>query len=290
MRRSIYTFTFVLLATACNFAFAQQALQTIHGNSNLVKYLNAQKWNNLFPNRVGYQNGKPIAGHIDLYSFNAFLQAAGKFPAFLNEGTETERKRELAAFLANIAQETSGGWAAAPGGYFAWGLHYAEEQGCENGSPNYSDTNNKTYPPIKGVSYHGRGPKQLSWNYNYGQFSQAYFGDKEILLRNPALVSTDPVISFSSAIWFWMTAQPPKPSCHDVMIGKWQPSLHDIENGRQPGFGATVNVINGGIECGNNDTLTKTQYRYSYYLYFCKYLRVDPGPNIKCGAQKPFNF
>lgn len=275
---------------ASNIVVAQQALQSINGHSKLAKYLNAQKWDELFPNRVGYKNGKHIAGHTDLYSYKAFLQAAGKFPAFMNEGTETERKRELAAFLANIAQETSGGWAEAPGGYYAWGLHFAEEQGCENGCPNYSDTNNKMYPAIKGVSYHGRGPKQLSWNYNYGQFSQAYFGDKEILLKNPALLSSDPVISFSSAIWFWMTAQPPKPSCHDVMVGKWQPTPHDIENGRLPGFGATVNVINGGIECGNNDTLAKTQYRYSYYLYFCRYFKVDPGLNIKCSTQKPFNF
>ena len=294
MRKYIGTFFWLLIIICCNIAAGQQSdakpLQYISSRSNIGKYLNAKKWNELFPNRYGLKNGKTIAGYKDLYAFNAFAQAAGKFPGFLNNTDDKLNKRELAAFLANIAQETSGGWANAPGGYFLWGLHFAEEQGCENGCANYSDTNNKTYPVVKGVSYHGRGPKQLSWNYNYGQFSIAYFGNKETLLKNPSLLSTDPLISFSSAIWFWMTSQAPKPSCHDIMTGKWQPTPHDIEMGRLPGFGATVNVINGGIECGNNDALTKTQYRYSYYLYFCKYLQVDPGPNVKCGTQKPFNL
>jgi hypothetical protein len=49
------------------------------------------------------------------------VEAAKHFPDFLNGDADTQ-KRELAAFLANIAQETSGGWAEAPGGYFKWGL------------------------------------------------------------------------------------------------------------------------------------------------------------------------
>ena len=33
----------------------------------------------------------------------------------------------MSAFLANIAQETSGGWSNAPEGYFKWGLYFLEE-------------------------------------------------------------------------------------------------------------------------------------------------------------------
>ena len=39
----------------------------------------------------------------------------------------------------------------------------------------------------------------------------------------------------------------PKPSCHDIMVGKWIPSKEIQLKGRLPGFGVTVNVINGGI-------------------------------------------
>ena len=52
----------------------------------------------------------------------------------------------------------------------------------------YADTESqKKYPPVKNVYYFGRGPKQLSWNYNYGQFSEAWFGNKSTLLNHPEL-------------------------------------------------------------------------------------------------------
>ena len=85
-----------------------------------------------------------------------------------------------------------------------------------------------------------------------------------------------------------MTPQFPKPSCHDIICEKWIPTAVDIEKGRLPGFGATVNVINGGVECGSGFDNAMTQHRYQYYLYFCKYFRVSPGENITCTNQKPF--
>ena len=38
-----------------------------------------------------------------------------------------------------------------------------------------------------------------------------------------------------------------KPSCHAVMTGTWQPSSADSAANRQPGFGTTTNIINGGV-------------------------------------------
>ncbi|MGV2805256.1 chitinase, partial [Clostridium perfringens] len=43
---------------------------------------------------------------------------------FLKEGFKKDRKRELAAFLANLSHETGGGWATAPGGPLRWGLFW----------------------------------------------------------------------------------------------------------------------------------------------------------------------
>jgi basic endochitinase B len=276
-----YSFLLLFLISYDRADARQKILKDASVKANITKYIDEEEWNALFPNR--YHLPKE-----DFYSYKAFVQAAKKFPLFLNEGIVNDRKRELCAFLANIAQETNGGWAAAPGGYFKWGLYYMEEKGCEQGCPAYSDVNNKMYPPAVGKSYHGRGPKQLSWNYNYGQFSEAYYGNKDELLQNPELVATDAVVSFSSAIWFWMTTQAPKPSCHDIMVGKWTPTENDKQHGRVPGFGATVNVINGGIECGKQEA-EKTKYRYEYYKYFCKYFNVQPGSNIECSTQQAFN-
>lgn len=293
MKNSFYLFCLLLLLV--NSGCGQQISSVkplkeslINNNkTNLNKYINEKKWNELFPNRYGIGLKDSINNNPDFYSFKTFVIAAKIFPSFLSEGDQNTRKRELAAFLANLAQETSGGWQTAPGGYFKWGLYFLEEGG--SGHLNrYVDTSKKNYPGVDGKYYYGRGPKQLTWNYNYGQFSEAWFGNKDTLLQHPELLSKDPVLSFASALWFWMTPQFPKPSCHDIMIGKWIPTASDTLKGRMPGFGATVNVINGGVECGNGTSLAKTQYRYDYYLYFCKYFQVSPGDNISCANQKPF--
>jgi hypothetical protein len=262
--------------------------QLINNNTtNVSRYLNEKKWNELFPKRYGIGIKDSLNNIADFYSFKTFVLAAKIFSSFLAESDSNTQKRELAAFLANIAQETSGGWETAPGGYFKWGLYFLEETATAV-KPAYNDTSKKSYPGIEGEYYYGRGPKQLTWNYNYGQFSEAWYGNKDSLLKHPDLLSKDPLLSFASALWFWMTAQYPKPSCHDIMIGKWIPTSDDIQKGRLPGFGATVNVINGGVECGSGIDILKTKYRYQYYQYFCNYFHVAPGDNITCSSQKPF--
>ena len=259
--------------------------------SPLSQLLNDRIWNELFPNRyldtAGSITKQKRNRKNDFYSFQALKMAADYFPNFLSGEDRVQQKRELCAFLANIAYETGAGWAEAPGGYYNWGLFYTQEKGCEKGCPNYSDPLKIKYPPQPEQSYHGRGPLQLSWNYNYGQFSEAFFGTKDTLLLHPDLVAKNPVISFASAIWFWITPQVPKPSCHDVISDSWKPTIKDSVAGRLPGFGTVVNVINGGIECGKTTTIA-TNYRLGYYLYFCRYFKVSPGENISCSGQRPF--
>lgn len=245
-------------------------------NKNFEKLITSKKWDQLFPHRN------------KIYSYKAICKATCYFPDFLNSKDIILQKRELAAFLANIAQETSGGWEQAPGGYFKWGLFYVEEQIDQ--SIHYVDSSKLKFTPIKGVNYHGRGPKQLSWNYNYGQFSEAWFGTKDSLLKHPELVSSDEILCMASALWFWCYPQPPKPSCHQIMTETWKPTENDIKNGRLPGFGSTVNVINGGIECGKGKSFEKTKKRYEYYIYFCKFFDVSPGENISCENQLPFGI
>ena len=63
---------------------------------------------------------------------------------------------------------------------------------------------NKTRPTSL---YPPSGPIQLSWNYNYGYFSEEVLGDKDILLQNPDQVAQDGKTAFQTALWFWMTPQ-----------------------------------------------------------------------------------
>ncbi len=218
------------------------------------------------------------------------------YGVFAKEGNDTVRKRELAAFLANIAQETTGGWDTAPGGRYSWGLYFREEQGYE-GTNNigYRDENNLIYPPAPGKSYHGRGPIQLSYNYNYGQVSEFLFGDKNVLLANPEQIIQDGALAFQTAIWFWMTPQYPKPSAHDVMVGNWTPSNYDLERNRTPGFGMTINIINGGVECGKGTEINKVLHRIGHYNRFSDILGVnndldttDDCSECGCAQMTPF--
>ncbi|KAJ4955142.1 hypothetical protein NE237_011925 [Protea cynaroides] len=83
------------------------------------------------------------------------------------------------------------------------------------------------YPCVTDRGYYGRGPLQLSWNYNYGAAGNSIGFDG---LNYPETVANDVVTSFKTALWFWMN------NCHSI-----------ITSGQ--GFGATIQAINGAIEC-----------------------------------------
>ena len=239
------------------------------GDNSFENIVSRQTHENMFPNRDG------------LYSYNSLVTATQRYPQFCNEGTDTQRRREAAAFLANIAHETGS-------------LQYIEELRCiPNGcGDEYCDKpngmaslrNNTTYPCKPNRSYHGRGPMQLSWNYNYGAAGQALGLD---LLDNPDLVKSDGAIAFSTGLWFWMTPQPPKPSCHAVMSGTWTPEPDDTIKGRVPGFGMTINIINGGLEC-SIPTNDQVKNRVGLYQRFCEMLSVSIGENLYCDRMEHY--
>ncbi|KAL6219669.1 hypothetical protein ACLB2K_007428 [Fragaria x ananassa] len=82
----------------------------------------------------------------------------------------------------------------------------------------------------------------LGKNYNYGQAGKALGFDG---LKNPELVANNSILAFKTALWFWMTEQKPKPSCHDVMVGRYVLTEADVAANRTAGFGMVTNIING---------------------------------------------
>ncbi|GJM94539.1 hypothetical protein PR202_ga11191 [Eleusine coracana subsp. coracana] len=205
----------------------------------------------------------------DFYNYTAFLRAADRFPGFAAAGDLATRKREAAAFLAQISHETTGGWATAPDGPYAWGLCFKEEVSPPS---DYCDANNTQWPCVPGK------------NYNYGPAGKALGFDG---LGEPELVASDPYVAFETALWFWMTPQPPKPSCHDVMVGRYKPSDADTAANRVAGFGLTTNIINGRLECGIPDQ-SQVNDRVGYFHRYCDLLGVDVGANLDCANQKPY--
>jgi chitinase len=238
--------------------------------------LSKQQYERLFPH------------HNPLYSYEAFIKAAAYFPLFAGEGPPETRKRELAAFLAQAAHETTNGGPGSPGGAYAWGLYYTQELNCDDGHCTvYNKAGTTSYQPAPGRSYHGRGPLQLSYAYNYGM-AGAEMGLP--LLEHPELVSQDGVIAFRAALWFWMKAQPPKPSCHAVICGTWTPTAEDTRLGRKPGFGMTINIINGAMECKSQDPHIKAnrEDRIGFYRRFAAALGTTTGPDCDCSGMAPY--
>ncbi|GKU77424.1 chitinase [Paenibacillus sp. L3-i20] len=212
------------------------------------------------------------------------------FGSFIKEGTVTNRKRELAAFLANISHETGGGGPNPRGGVSTWGLFWNEEIAYMNTTTvNYAESHND-FPPVAGKSYHGRGPIQLSWNYNYGLFSSIIYGTKDTLLEEPELIVKDGKLGFMTAILFWMTPQPPKPSAHDVMVGNWTPSETDITKGlTSPGFGITIMIINGNLEGNNDESDRRIKRRVTHYRDITARMGVNiDGEKLDTAGMSPF--
>lgn len=207
------------------------------------------------------------------------------FGDFLNEASSSNNRRELAAFLANISKETTGGWqlpvgGGSPGDYASWGLYFVHEVGYNksNGAGTYSQPHAE-FPPNSKVGYYGRGPIQLSWNYNYGQFSKFIYNDKNVLLDYPDSIQENGVLAFKSALWFWMMPQCPKPSCHQVMHDQWlHDSAYTAAKMYSKGFAHTNNIINGGLECrsGSSSAFTdKVKLRSDLYKYYLGILGFD---------------
>ncbi|CAN6206622.1 unnamed protein product [Urochloa humidicola] len=224
-------------------------------------------------------NACPAKG---FYTYAAFIAAANSFPGFGTTGTLDTQKREVAAFLAQTSHETTGGWPTAPDGPYSWGYCFKEENGGAAG-PGYCQPSSQ-WPCAAGKKYYGRGPIQISYNYNYGPAGQAI---GQNLLGNPDLVASDATVSFKTAIWFWMTPQSPKPSCHGVITGQWSPTSADQAAGRLPGYGVITNIINGGLECGRGAD-SRVADRIGFYKRYCDLLGVTYGANLDCYNQTPF--
>ena len=311
----------LLLSLKCNSTVNSNAINHI-GKINIADLLTEKQFNGLFPMRNKFYSYtafikavkemarikvKVVRRAVSVYQFTRTDKSTGKSVIVRQDGDWNEEwakkkpdsiyeidygdfcpgkglqtnKKELAAFFANVAHETRHG----EDGKYNDGLMLIHEN---NTSLAYT-ADNDTYPPVPGKKYYGRGPIQLSYNGNYGNASDCIFGDKNVLLNNPELVETDPVIAFKTAIYFWMTPQTLKPSAHDVMIGKWQPTATDKAAGRTPGFGMTINIVNGQIECNKGENMYSMNDRIGFYRYFLSKLGAgDPNCACSCGKMKAY--
>ena len=133
---------------------------------------------------------------------------------------------------------------------------YIEE--INGASQNYCDSSQ--WPCNPNRKYYGRGPLQLTWNYNYGPAGKS-IGFNGI--DAPGTVAEDVTVSFKAAMWFWFVGG----NVHSI-----------ITSGR--GFGRTIRAINGG-ECNGKQT-SSVNARIGYYKEYCSKFGVAPGDNLAC--------
>jgi chitinase len=175
-------------------------------------------------------------GKNQVYTYAGLCGALAKplYSKFASSGDLTADKREVAAFFAHVAWET--------------------------GNLVYTDQQQKD--PATGM-YWGRGPLQLTWNYNYMACGNAI---GQPLLAQPDLVSKDPIVTWETALWFWLYNDSGKGFTSHTAIGRGS-------------FGDTLRVINS-IECvaGNS----AQQGRINNYTKYCNQLTVDPGTQLTC--------
>lgn len=154
-------------------------------NSNMIT--EAQFNQIVNPNRI-CEVGSDGAAAIAFYTYANLVAAFNKYP--FPTYPPISSALEWAAFFGQTAHES---------GNFC----YINEFGAQ--SLAYC-VDTPDYPCVPGAKYFGRGPIQLSYNYNYGPFSEAWFnGNKSVLLYNPDLVGQNGVTGWGSGLWFWAT-------------------------------------------------------------------------------------
>ncbi|WP_327400095.1 chitinase [Streptomyces sp. NBC_01288] len=198
------------------------------------------QFNQMFPSRNSF------------YTYSGLTAALSAYPGFANTGSDTTKKQEAAAFLANVSHETGG-------------LVYIVEQNTAN-YPTYCDWSQSYGCPAGQAAYYGRGPLQISWNFNYKAAGDALGID---LLGNPWLVQNDSAVAWKTALWYWNTQSGPgSMTPHNAMV-----------NGA--GFGQTIRSINGSIECDGKSP-AQVQSRVDAYTRFTSILGTSTGANLYC--------
>lgn len=130
---------------------------------------------------------------------------------------------------------------------------------------NSSDTNNQ---------YYGRGGKQLSYPYNYIYYGSIVNPNNKLdLAKNPNKLQESGELGWATALAFWSYPFPKtspagqdKPSMHEGFFSATHVGIVDFDS--LVGFGKTVNIINGGVECGKSRTYVPitTLNRINSYL------------------------
>lgn len=266
----------------------------------------AQAYKNLFVTQTAYttpfNNGNSFSNNREFAAFFANINQetnGAAPPTFLENGnfTTTGAGSMGAAYGLTAINEGSCATSGCPAygtkkGFCESTDPTAKLSAC-NGIPTTPDgtdycslavrfCNEGNYPAnTPSYQFFGRGSKQLTHAYNYIFYgSRIAPSDPLNLANNPSLVGSGGVTGWAVGLAYWaIQFQEPnntlKPSMHDGFFNPTTGSVSEAFN-LETGFGKTINIINGGVECGITRQFiqTTTLNRINNYLELL--LRLDP--------------
>lgn len=174
-----------------------------------------------------------------IYSYESFLRAVSKWPAFCGETYEP--------------------------------MGYDLDQTCKREIATLFTHIEHNYPKNSGTgTYHARGPLGLKGEEMYKAFSADFFegiNRENVLANDPGRVKTDAYTSLSSAIWLYMRSHQ-APSAHSIASGFYKPNASDLAAGHKATFGSTMILLSPDACGGWSESAlsNRIQERYNTHL------------------------
>lgn len=241
--KTLFQLSIISLTIALSACVATPKSSITTSSENAAYMISEAQFNQLFPDRIPF------------YTYTGLLNAIKAYPDFGNVGSRADKQREVAAFLANIMHESHA-------------LRAITE--VDTSTHDHYCNDKQGVICAKGKQYFGRGPIQLSWNFNYDLAGKALGLD---LLNDPDMVSRDATVAWKTALWYWMEIKGSGPLPSHVALKQ------------NLGFGETVRSINGDLECSKPTTnigYQQQQLRIQNYLKITRLIGVDPGKHDAC--------
>lgn len=247
---------------------------------------------------IGNNTNKAIDCGSHYYTYQELIKATKKYPKFACEGSLKNRKEDVAAFFANVAQETTAGIS-----YTNDGLYYRGENAVENTAYDPNGLLVKSVHDTKSYCMQGSGEPYSSAIYTFDEDKLAFIPPASWINTCPEEYNTPMTDILGSGNWyghgpmqltgdsiFLYTAV--YNTLHDTQkdvveyandllnndyiawdssLAYWNlskpnqpnkkpPHYYMVANGEDSGFGESVFMVNGG--CNNYEQ------RLKYYKYF----------------------
>ena len=109
----------------------------------------------------------------------------------------------------------------------------------------------------------------------------------DVLLDDPISLFDDDVMFMASAMWKYMTPNPPAPSVHDIVVGHYQANMQDDYEGLKTGAFLSTTVALHNEECRDGDP--GAVWRVENYELWLDAFGLTPETDLSCDGILDFS-